>query len=277
MPGTLKNYETVNLANWESRVPLHLQGYQFDEFRTNPNFLSGVVTFDRPRLGDIAGADLIHLQCHIGTDTVSLARLGANVTGLDFSPSALTAARKLAVDAGAQIEFVEASVFDAAAVLGSEKFDVVYTGIGALCWLADISAWAKVVAALLRPGGRLFIREGHPVLWALDFPREDDLLVIRYPYFETETGTEFCETTTYVESDGVLSSPDTVQWNHGLGEIVTALINAGLQITRLDEHDSVPWNPLGESMETLENGECRLREGRERLPLTYTLEAVKTT
>jgi SAM-dependent methyltransferase len=275
MSGSLKKYETINLANWESRVPLHLQGYDLSEFRSNPEFLSGVVRFDQSRLGDVRNKDLVHLQCHIGTDTVSLSRLGANVTGLDFSPSALDAARQLAMDTGARINFVESSVYDAVATLGAGSFDVVYTGIGALCWLADISAWAHVVSELLRPGGRLFIREGHPVLWAMDYPREDDLLVIRYPYFETELGTEFSETTTYVQADGLISSPDTVQWNHGLGAIVTALIDAGLHIVRLDEHDSVPWNPFGENMEMIELGEYRLREGRERLPLTYTLQAVK--
>ena len=275
MSAPLEQYEITNQANWESRVPLHLQGYELSSFRSDPQHLSGVVAFDRQRLGDVAGLDVVHLQCHIGTDTLSLARLGARVTGLDFSPSALVAARELAVSTGATINYVESSVFSAVGALGAEQFDVVYTGIGALCWLADVRAWAQVVANLLRPGGRLFIREGHPVLWAMDYPREDDLLVITYPYFETESGTKFSETTTYVESDGEITSPDTVQWNHGLAEIVSAVMNAGLILTHLEEHDSVPWNPFGDAMEMDEAGEYRLREGRERLPLTYTLQAVK--
>ena len=109
----------------------------------------------------------------------------------------------------------------------------------------------------------------------MDYPRNDELLVLRYPYFETVEGTKFSELSSYVESDEVLSSPDTVQFNHGLGEIVTALLHAGMTLTRLDEHDSVPWNPLGAQMAQNEDGEFSLREGRERLPLTYTLVAVK--
>src|SRR6185369_9809350 len=138
-----------------------------------------------------------HLQCHIGTDTVSLARLGADMTGLDFSPASLAQARRIARLAGADVRFVEAEVYDAPGALGPELFDLVYTGIGALCWLPDIARWARVVAGLLRPGGRLFIREGHPVLWALDDPRDDELLVVEFPYFETADGTKFSETITY--------------------------------------------------------------------------------
>jgi SAM-dependent methyltransferase len=275
MENELRDFEKVNRANWESRVPLHLEGYQLDRFREDPEFLSGVVRFDTARLGDLAGLDVVHLQCHIGTDTVSLARLGARVTGLDFSPSALDAARELASDTGASIEFVLSSVFDAPSALGDKRFDVVYTGIGALCWLSDICAWARVVAALLRPGGRLYIREGHPVLWAMDDSRDDDLLVLRYPYFEIPGGTAFYDTSTYVASERVVSSPDTIQFNHGLGEIVSAVMAAGMTLTQLVEHDSVPWNPFADQMEQDEIGEWRLREGRERIPLTYTLEAVK--
>jgi len=127
----------------------------------------------------------------------------------------------------------------------------------------------------LRRGGRLFIREGHPVLWSMDDPRDDDLLVIRYPYFEVPGGTSFHEPATYVEHDEPLAAPDTIQFNHGLGEIVTALLDAGMRITMLAEHDSVPWNALGDVMEQGDDGEWRLRAGRERMALTYTLQAVK--
>src|SRR6185295_5014084 len=197
---------------------LHEQGYGLDAFRHDPAHLSGVVRFDLPRLGDIAGLDAVHLQCHIGTDTLSLARLGARMHGLDFSPSALAVARRLASDCGQAIEYVESEVYRAVDVLGAERFDLVYTGIGALCWLPDVRRWARVVSGLLRPGGRLFIREGHPMLWSLSDPRDDELLVVEFPYFEIAGGTAFSDTTTYVDHDGELSSPDTIQWNHGLAE-----------------------------------------------------------
>src|SRR5204863_1033924 len=135
---------------------------------------------------------------------VSLARLGADMTGLDFSPASLAQARRIAGLAGADVRFVEAQVYNAITVLGRESFDLVYTGIGALCWLPDIARWAGVVAGLLRVGGRLFIREGHPVLWALSDPRPDGLLVIEYPYFETD-GVPFSEPSSYA-GEGTLSA-----------------------------------------------------------------------
>src|SRR5690606_23334592 len=130
-------------------------------------------------------------QCHIGHDTVSLARLGARMTGLDFSAPALAEARRLAGLAGVEADFVEAELYDALTVLEPGSFDLVFTGVGALGWLPDIRGWARIVAALLRPGGRLFLREGHPMLWTLDETRDDDLLVVEYPYFESGGPTRF--------------------------------------------------------------------------------------
>ncbi len=269
------DHRALNLSNWESRVPHHLAGYSIDALLARPDVLSRVVAFDRPRLGDIRGLETVHLQCHIGTDTVSLARLGAHMTGLDFSPSALAGARDLAVRAGVEVDFVEADVEHAPAVLGHSRFDLVYTGIGALCWLPNIRAWAGVVASLLRPAGRLFMREGHPMLWTLSDPREDGLLVVEYPYFEVAGGTVFHEPKTYVEHGGELDQPTTVVFNHGLGEIVTALLAEGMELTELVEHQSVPWNPLGDEMVLVDHNEWRLVTAPERLPLTYTLQAVK--
>lgn len=265
----------INLANWNSRVPHHERGYGLEHYRNDPTHLSEVVRFDLPRLGDVRGLDGVHLQCHIGTDTLSLARLGATMTGLDFSAPALDVARRLAADCGAGITFVESDVDDALAALGPARFDFVYTGIGALCWLPHVEHWAQVVAGLLRPGGFLFIREGHPMVWTLSDPRPDGLLVIEYPYFEVEGGTAFTEPTTYVDHEGGLDAPDMISFNHGLGEIFTALMRAGLTIELFEEHDSVPWNVAGDAMVCDELGEWRMREHPERLAATYTLRAVK--
>jgi SAM-dependent methyltransferase len=272
--GYVEEYAFVNLANWESRVPLHVVGYDLNQYIADPGRLSKVVTFDRPRLGDLAGKDVVHLQCHLGTDTLSLARLGARVTGLDFSPSALAVARKLAADCETPIRYVEAELYDAPAALGVNRFDVVYTGIGALCWLPDIERWAGVVASLLRPGGRLFIREGHPALWALGEAREDGLITLDYPYFEGP-GVHASEATTYVDHEGELTSPETVDFNHGMAEIITAIMHAGMQLTSFEEHNSVPWAALGDLMEELPSGEFRLKDRPQRLAASYTLQAVK--
>ena len=167
-------------------------------------------------------------------------------------------------------------MYDAVEVLGGERFDLVYTGIGALCWLPDVRRWADVVAGLLRPGGRLFMREGHPMVWSLCDPRPDGLLVVEYPYFETR-GTLFSEPKTYVEHEGDIASPDSVGFNHGLGQIITALQDAGMTFTSLEEHMSLPWNAAGDAMVEDELGEWSLRDQPERLAGTYTLQASKPT
>lgn len=268
------DYLAINRANWNSRVPHHEKGYDVEQFRSDPAHLSETVRFDRPRLGDVAGADVVHLQCHIGTDTLSLHRLGARVTGLDFSAPALEVARRLAHDTGAEAEFVESDVYSAFSVLPRGRFDLVYTGIGALCWLPNVARWAEVVSGLLRPGGELFIREGHPMLWSLCDPRPDGLVTLDYPYFET-TGEHGAEEFSYVAHDEPLASPSFVSFNHGMAQIFNALWDAGMEITRFEEHDSVPWNALGDCMVVGELGEWRLAEKPERLAATYTLRAVK--
>jgi SAM-dependent methyltransferase len=275
----MKHYYEFNRASWDERAPAHAASpdYAFERFVEDPAFISDVVRFDLPRLGDISGLRGVHLQCHIGTDTLSLARLGAQMTGLDLSPASLAHARELSRRAGPHVEFVEAELYDAVSVLGAGSFDFVFTGIGALCWLPSVSRWAQVVADLLAPGGRLFIREGHPVLWSLGYERSDRLLVLEYPYFEREEPQVWDDPGTYVETDVVFEQNTTHEWNHGLGEIVTAVLDAGMELTMLVEHDSVPWEPLPGQMVKDEHGEWHLTDPPERAPLTYTLQAVKRT
>lgn len=274
----MADYTEVNKANWDERVPAHAASpdYNVDNFLADPQFLSDVVKFDLPLLGDIRGQRGVHLQCHIGTDTISLARLGASMTGVDFSGPAVRQARALAEQTGADAVFVESDVYDAASAVGGDH-DLVFTGIGALCWLPSIDRWAGVVASLLRPGGRLFIREGHPMLWSLADPRPDGLLVVEYPYFEREEPTVFDEGGTYVSTEMVFEQTITHEWNHGLGEVVSALLGAGMTITELTEHDSVPWEALPGQMTRLGNDEWRLTDRPWRLPHSYTLQAVRTS
>jgi len=270
-------YVEVNRESWDERAPAHAASpdYGVDRFVDDPEFVSDVVHFDLPRLGDIRGLRGVHLQCHIGTDTISLARLGARMTGLDFSPASLKQARLLSKRAGPHVDFVEAELYDAVAVLGADAFDFVFTGIGAICWLPSIVRWAKVVSDLLVPGGRLFLREGHPMLWTLDEERSDGLLVAEYPYFERAEPIVFDYGGTYVETTATFTHNVTHQWNHGLGEIVTALQEAGMDITMLVEHDSVPWEALPGQMSRTALGEWRLTDRPWRLPHSYTLQAIK--
>jgi SAM-dependent methyltransferase len=271
------DYRTLNRASWDERAPAHAAspGYALERFRADPGYLSEVVRFDLPLLGSVDGLRGVHLQCHIGTDTLSLARLGARMTGLDFSRASVEKARELAAATGADVDFVEADVYDAADLLPEHAFDLVFTGVGALCWLPDIRRWAAVVARLLAPGGRVFLREGHPMLWALADPGPDGRLVVEHPYFERAEPTVWDEGGTYVETDVEFEHTVTHEWNHGIGEVVTALLDEGLQLTHLVEHDSVPWDPMPGLTERLPGGEWRLADRPWRLAHSYTLQAVR--
>lgn len=273
----MDRYAELNRANWDERAPAHAASahYALSEFVDDPHFLSSVIRFDLARLGDLRGLRGVHLQCHIGTDTISLARLGAEMTGLDFSPAALVEARDLAARCRTPVEFVESELYDAPRKLAPEAFDLVYTGVGALCWLPSIARWAEVVVKLLRPGGRLFLRELHPMLWTLSDPRPDGLLVVEYPYFERDEAIVFDDPGTYVDTPVGFQHNITHEWNHGLGEIVTSLLDRGMELTMLLEHESAPNNILEGQTEEIGNGEWRQIERPWRLPLSYTLQAIK--
>ena len=272
----MDDYLDVNRANWDERAPAHAASpdYQADRFVADPDHLSGVVRFDLPLLGDVTGLTGIHLQCHIGTDTLSLARLGARMTGLDLSPASLEEARRLAAAAGPAVDYVEADTYSAPQALGGRRFDLVYTGIGALCWLPDIDRWAGVVDDLLEPGGRLFVREGHPMLWSID-ESVPDAVTVGYPYFEAPDPLDLEEPGTYVDSDVEFVNNRAMTWNHGIGETMTALLSRGFEVTGFVEHRSVPWEALPGRMVRDELGEWSVVDHPERIPLSYTLRARK--
>jgi SAM-dependent methyltransferase len=267
-------YYSDNLAAWDERAPAHARadGYRVQRFHEDPAYLSDVVAFDIPLIGDVTGLDGVHLQCHIGTDTISLARRGARMTGLDFSGESLAQARELAEATGADVEFVQSDVYAAVEALGAGRFDFVFTGVGALCWLPDVRRWAQVVHDLLAPGGFIFIREGHPMLWSMD-ESVDDELVASYPYFEIEAPITDEHDGSYLPVDTTFRAAVSHSWNHGLGETVMALMDTGMTLEVLVEHDSCPWEALPGKMREDPDGEWRLVERPERLPLTYTLRA----
>lgn len=264
-----------NRLLWDERADPHAASpdYGAERFAADPHHLSDVVRFDLPRLGDVAGARGVHLQCHIGTDTLSLHRLGAEMTGLDFSERSLAQARALAARSGADIAYVHAELHEAPQVLERGAFELVFTGVGALCWLPSARRWAEVVAALLAPGGRLFLREAHPVLLSLADPRDDGLLVIEHAHLERDEPTTWDGPGTYVATGHRFVHTASAEWNHGLGEVVGALLGAGLELTALEEHDSVPWDAVPGRMERLPGGEFRLADRPWRLPHSYTLQA----
>jgi SAM-dependent methyltransferase len=277
-------YIEGNRAWWDQVVPVHeaSKGYNREGFLRGEKQLCPV---ELEELGPlVAGKSLLHLQCHFGMDTLNWARLGATVTGLDFSGPAIEAAKRLSADSGVPGRFVQSDVYDAPNVL-DETFDIAYTGIGAICWLPDIARWARVVSHFLKPGGTFYIYEGHPMLWSLDDERDDGLLALKAPYFEQPEPTPYVGDTTYVDGPP-LKVTTTYDWNHGMGEIVTALIDAGLRIDFLHEHKTIAWKAL-EAMEPVGGsgrGGGRYEEGRmwqlpdtqrELTPLMYSICATK--
>ncbi len=263
----------ANQLNWEDRVPLHEEAYGLAAF-DDPSHLSSVARQDIAALeafvpnGSLHGLDLCHLQCHIGTDTISLARAGARVTGVDFSPGALAVARRLAEKHGIDVTWVETDVLDSRnAVTGD--FDLVYTSIGTIIWLADLDRWACQIAALLRPGGLFYIRDGHPSLLALDEDAED--LRVRYRYFADGTAQAWDDESTYA-GPGTVAHPRTYEWPHPISEIVNALIGAGLLIERLDEGTVLPWK-FSPRMVEVEGGFAWPEPERALVPCTYTIVA----
>jgi ubiquinone/menaquinone biosynthesis C-methylase UbiE len=231
----------ANQALWEAWTAVHATGdfYDLEGFRAG-----GVRLRDDEiaAVGDVAGRSLLHLQCHFGIDTLSWARLGARVTGADFSPAAVRLARELAVDLGFEdARFIEANLYDLPAVL-DDTFDVVYTSRGVLGWLPDIRTWARIVARYLRPGGRFFITEIHPV--AMIFENEGVAageLRLTYPYWEHREPLVFDVKGSYADPTADVGEQKEHGWAHGLGEIVTALSEAGLRIDRLEEHPYLDW------------------------------------
>lgn len=264
----------ANRENWDDRVPLHAVSYERESF-DDPEHLSDVIRHDVTVLErflparSIVGLDVCHLQCHIGTDTVSLARAGARrVTGVDFSAPALETARAFAEEHGVDAEWVETDVLDARAAVSGD-FDVVYTSIGTICWLSDLDRWAQQIHELLRPGGTFFIRDGHPALYALD--EDAETLTARYRYFGDGTAQVWDDASTYA-GDGTVSHTRTYEWPHSLAEILGALLGAGLRIVHVDEGRTLPWR-FSPRMVEVPGGYAWPEAQRDLLPCTYTIIA----
>ncbi|MEZ5343190.1 MAG: methyltransferase [Acidimicrobiales bacterium] len=261
-----------NLDNWNDRVPIHLLGYGLDAF-DDPSHISSVVARDVEALGDLTGQRVAHLQCHIGTDSVSLARLGATVTGLDFSQPAIEAAAALAERTGADATFVCSPVYDAVGALGC-TYDLVYTTTGVLNWLDDLDQWAGAVAGLLVSGGRLYVRDMHPFLWVFE---EVDGEIKPTHRYRTPRDEPFVidEAQTYVAGDtsGITHTRNN-EWSHTIGEIINALVTNGLSITRFDEHELIDWQCFPSAVAVGE--EWLLPEPlRQMVPTMFSLMATK--
>jgi SAM-dependent methyltransferase len=222
------------------------------------------------REDDLTGLSLLHVQCHIGFDTVSLARRGAQVTGTDFSAASLAKAADIAAKAGVTIDWVEAESTALPSSLHG-RFDLAYATVGVLCWIGDVAAWMSSVAATLAPGGQLLLYEMHPLYSALAGP---DSLELEFPYGGAEPQL-FEESISYAVPGAILEPTMTIQYAHSLGEVVTAAIDAGLEIRRLEEHTDADRDPRGMRPNLEPDGRFRLRSGGHPVPIMFTLIAQK--
>ena len=281
----------INRQNWDERATIHARdaggGYMLDRFRAGEDALH---TIEANEIGDIRGKRVLHLQCHIGRDTLCLVRRGAVATGLDFSGAALDVARRLAEETGLKADFVQGTV-DEAPHLTPGPFDLVFATWGTLCWLPDMEAWAKVIAAVLAPGGELYCADAHPGFIMLE--EHAGRLI---PTFDFQTfpdkPLEFVEATTYAGGSHVMTHQSTRVWIHSLSAILGALIDAGLTITMFREHEVLPWRRdaaqvMTQSGETIAlSGDVRslvpasdrmwrLADGLPRIPLSFSVRAKK--
>lgn len=263
----------ANRRNWDARAKLHSTSpfYNVQRYIDDPLAISNEVAWDKTVLGDVSGLDLLHLQCHIGTDTISWARLGANVVGLDFSPNALEMARKLAADAGVHVEFVQGDAREADRAVG-RQFDVVYASVGVLCWIPDLRQWFRATAACLRPGGRLYLRDGHPILGTLDYTRADDQVVCINDYFGHGSPERDEYPSSYSGDALPADAQVNYQWQHSLSDILGALLGGGLHIQHFAEHDWLDWQAL-DCMVQGDDGRWRLPGNR--IPLSFTVVATR--
>lgn len=268
----VQHYLALNRDLWDKRVRAHLQHglYPSEEVEAG-SYAVGLP--DAEEVGDVAGKRLLHLQCNAGADTLYWARQGARVTGLDFSEEAIAEARRLSEVTGVSAEFVCADVYAAAEVCAG-PFDVIYTSMGVLWWLPDLPRWAEIIAALLVPGGFFYIHEIHPVAMALR--AQDNRLVVEHDYFGApEPIVERTDGTYYETPPGFSAEPATeCGWVHPLAEVVSSLAGAGLRVVFLHEHEATAFRMLP-ILQHGTDGRWRSPEGVPRVPLTFSLKAVR--
>lgn len=259
-------YFDMNREAWNRKTAVHLQSdfYEQEAFLQGKNTLNPI---ELDLLGDVQGLRILHLQCHFGQDSISLARMGAQVTGVDLSDQAVELAKALAAQTQTDARFVCCNVYDLPQHL-HETFDVVFTSYGTIGWLPDLDRWAAVIAHFLKPNGRFVFVEFHPVVWMFD----NDFERIAYRYFnsgpiiETESGT-------YADPSAALHTT-TASWNHGLAEVIGSLLQNGLTLHTFQEFDYSPY-PCFRHAEAVAPGQYRIKHLGDQLPMVYGLVAGK--
>lgn len=266
----MDEYYEANKRRWNELVAIHANSEEYDL----KGFLAGKTSLhpvELNALGDVQGKRLLHLQCHFGLDTISWARLGAKVTGVDFSKTAIEFARELNQQVGVDARFVCSNIYDLPAVHQGE-YDIVFTSFGVLCWLADVKEWARVIAHFLRPGGIFLLVESHPFFWVFDNDHPSELK-IKYLYWHSEEPLSYDEEGSYIDQDVKLKNTRGYEWAHTISDVLNALIQAGLIIKEVEEFPHLPWRPCPFA-EKNQDGEWRLKG--DFLPLSWSVKALKS-
>ncbi len=261
-----EEYINVNRQSWNNRTAAHLESafYDVNTFLEGKSSLNEIET---DLLGDVNGKIILHLQCHFGQDTISLARLGARVTGVDLSDEAILAAKNLAEKAGVSANFICCDVYDLPDHL-NEHFDIVFTSYGVIGWLPDLDKWAKIISHFLKPGGILVFAEFHPVVWMFD----NNFKEVAYRYFKDEPIVEN-ESGTYADREADLELT-TITWNHSIAEVLSSLFKSNIAVTSFQEYDYSPYNCFRNTIEA-EPGKFRISHMKNYIPMVYSLKAVK--
>jgi len=256
------DYININKETWNKKTEVHMTS----EFYDVPGFLEGKSTLNAIELellGDLKDKKVLHLQCHFGQDSLSLARLGAQVTGVDLSDKAIQNAQAFAEKLNIDAVFVCCDLYDAPNHI-DEKFDVVFTSYGTIGWLPDLKKWAEVVSHFLKPNGVFVMADFHPVVWMYD----NDFKEVFYSYFNVEPIYE-TETGTYAERDAAIET-HTISWNHSISELLNALIQSGIEIKTFNEYDYSPYNCFNET-EEFEKGKFRIKVFENKIPMVYAI------
>ncbi len=261
-----EHYIDINSQLWDKKTPFHTASAFYD----NESFINGknsLKVIETDLLGDINNKTILHLQCHFGQDTLSMARMGGIVTGVDFSVAAIAEARKLNETLSLNATFVCADVYELPTEL-HHKHDIVFSSYGTIVWLPDIPKWANAVARCLKPGGRFIFVETHPLALMFD----DDFTGIKYSYFDTGVIVE-TEAGTYADRTADINMK-SMTWNHSLADVLQALINAGLSISKFQEYNYSEQNCFGNMIEVAP-GKYQVIGMENLIPLVYAIEAHK--
>lgn len=260
------DYIAINQHLWNERAKVHFNSAFYD----NASFIKGqnsLNPIELNLLGNIAGKKVLHLQCHFGQDSLSLARMGAEVTGVDFSDVAIMQAKSLARESQLEAQFICCDIYDLHKHL-EDSFDIVFTSYGTIGWLPDINKWAKLIADFLKPKGSLVFAEFHPVVWMFSY----DFKTVEYDYFNTGAIKE-TEKGSYTDGSENIEL-ESISWNHTLSDVFTALKNSGMDIEQFQEFDYSPYDCFQNTVKVDDN-KYMIKGLEGKLPMVYALRGTK--